>query len=56
LFSCADIGISLPGSPTDHNTACIMPAGEPQRTPTLFSNREAREEAEARTLERRAQT
>jgi hypothetical protein len=25
---------------------CMMPAGEPQRTPTLFSNRESYEEAE----------
>src|ERR671912_2243694 len=45
LFSCADIGLSLPGSPTDHNTACRMPLEDIRCTLTLCPNREAREEA-----------
>src|SRR5215208_7383230 len=47
LFSCADIGLSLPGSPTDHNTACMMPLEDIRCTLALCPNREAREEAEA---------
>src|SRR5215208_2611789 len=36
LFSCADIGLSLPGSPTDHNTACMMPLEDIRCTLALF--------------------
>jgi hypothetical protein len=50
LFSCTDIGISLPGSPTDHNTAYMMPLEDIRCTLALCPNREAREEAEAGTV------